>query len=326
MSKQVILIGDINIDLSLKGIKNISEIKLGAELGINEYTFDIGGSGFNFIKAMNSFGVKTDFYGKIGNDFFGHNIQEYLCKNKITNSLIIKDEIKTGITTMIPIKKNRFFFTYSGGNECLNINDLDFGKISQFDHVHLSSYYLLKGLQQDYITILKKIRENKNITISFDNGFDPLRNWQSEKIFEILKYVDIFLPNEVEALNITKTKNIEKALDILSAQCEIVIIKLGPSGLIARDNRNNGSETMGLLPYDVKVADTSCCGDCFDAGFIYGFLNNYGFQNSLDLANGCGSLQASKLGSYKFEDLREITDFMKVTKKVMGQRKGELYG
>jgi sugar/nucleoside kinase (ribokinase family) len=316
MSKQVILIGDINIDLSLEGIKNISEIKLGAELGINEYTFDIGGSGFNFIKAMNSFGIKTDFYGKIGNDFFGHYIKEYLNKNKINNSLIVKDEIKTGITTMIPIKKNRFFFTYSGGNECLNINDLDFGKIAQFDHVHLSSYYLLKNLQPDYIAVLKTIKANKNITVSFDIGFDPLRNWQSKKVLEILEYVDIFLPNEAEALNITKSKNIEKALDILAAHCRIVIIKLGPKGLIARSRRNTDSETISLLPYDVKVADTSCSGDCFDAGFIYGFLNGYGFQNSLDLANGCGSLQAGKLGSYKFKDLGEITDFMKVTKKV----------
>jgi len=317
MSKQVILIGDINIDLSLKGIRNISEIKLGAELGIDEYTFDIGGSGFNFIKALNSFGVKTDFYGKIGNDFFGHNIKEHLKNNKINNSLIISDEIKTGITTMIPIKKNRFFFTYSGGNEYLGINDLDFGKIDRFDHVHLSSYYLLKSLQPDYITILKKIKANKKITISFDIGFDPLRNWQSEKVFEILKYVDIFLPNETEALNITKSKNIEKALDILAAQCEIVIVKLGPKGLTASTKRNTGSETISLLPYDVKVADTSCSGDCFDAGFIYGFLNGYGFQDSLDLANGCGSLQASKLGSYKFKDLSEIVDFMKVTKKVI---------
>ena len=218
---------------------------------------------------------------------------------------------------MIPIKKNRFFFTYSGGNEYLGINDLDFGKIDRFDHVHLSSYYLLKSLQPDYITILKKIKANKKITISFDIGFDPLRNWQSEKVFEILKYVDIFLPNETEALNITKSKNIEKALNILAAQCEIVIVKLGPKGLTASTKRNTGSETISLLPYDVKVADTSCSGDCFDAGFIYGFLNGYGFQDSLDLANGCGSLQASKLGSYKFKDLSEIVDFMKVTKKVI---------
>ena len=317
MNKKVILIGDVNIDLSLKGVRNISEIKLGAELGINEYTFDIGGSGFNFIKAMNSFGVKADFYGKIGNDFFGHNIKEYLNKNKINNSLIIKDEIKTGITTMIPIKNNRFFFTYSGGNEYLSVNDLDFGKIAQFDHVHLSSYYLLKSLQPDYITILKTIKANKNTTISFDTGFDPFRNWQSMKVFEILKYVDIFLPNETEALNITKSKNIEKALNILAAHCEIVIVKLGPRGLIARNKRNTGSETLRLPPYDVEVADTSCCGDCFDAGFIYGFLNSHGFQNSLDLANGCGSLQASKLGSYKFKGLQEIIDFMKVTKKAI---------
>ncbi|MHB1275557.1 MAG: carbohydrate kinase family protein [Candidatus Humimicrobiaceae bacterium] len=316
MDKNVILIGDINIDLALKGVKDLSNIKMGAELEISEYNLNIGGSGFNFIKTLSSFGVKVDLYGKIGADVFGQSIKKYLKKEKISNSLITDPEIKTGMTATVPIKNNRFFLTYNGGNEHLNINDLDLKKILRFQHVHLSSYYLLKSLQPDYLTLLKTIKSNKNITISFDTGFDPSENWQSKNIFEILKHIDIFLPSEVEALSLTKSKNIENAINVLSEYCPIVVIKLGNKGLAAKCKKNINDGIVYMKPYDVEVVDTACCGDSCDAGFIYGFLKNYSFENSLDLANGCGSLQASKLGSYKFSGLEEVINFMKIIKKV----------
>jgi len=320
MDKRVILIGDINIDLALKGVKDLSNIKMGAELEISEYNLNIGGSGFNFIKILSSFGVKVDLYGKVGADIFGQSVKKYLRKEKINNSLITDPEIKTGIATIVPIKNNRFFLTYNGGNEHLNINDLDFKKILQFQHVHLSSYYLLKSLQPDYLTLLKTIKSNRNITISFDTGFDPSENWQSKKIFKILRYIDIFLPNEIEALSITKSKNIENAINILSEYCPIVVVKLGSKGLAAKYKRNIKDEVVYLKPYDVEVVDTACCGDSCNAGFIYGFLKDYSFENSLDLANGCGSLQASKLGSYKFSGFEEVINFMKFTQKVKSQK------
>lgn len=316
MDKNVILIGDINIDLALKGVKDLLNIKMGAELEISEYNLNIGGSGFNFIKTLSSFGVKVDLYGKIGADVFGQSIKKYLKKEKISNSLITDPEIKTGMTATVPIKNNRFFLTYNGGNEHLSINDLDLKKILRFQHVHLSSYYLLKSLQPDYLTLLKTIKSNKNITISFDTGFDPSENWQSKNIFEILKHIDIFLPNEVEALSLTKSKNIENAINMLSEYCPIVVIKLGNKGLVAKCKKNINDGIVYMKPYDVEVVDTACCGDSCDAGFIYGFLKNYSFESSLDLANGCGSLQASKLGSYKFSGLEEVINFMKIIKKV----------
>lgn len=316
ISKKIIAIGDINIDLALQGIKDLMNIKLGTEIELTEYAFEVGGSAFNFIKAMNSFGMEVDLYGKIGNDFLGNYIKDYLDKHKIDNSLIISKNIKTGITTVIPINDNRFFLTYNGGNEYLCFNDLDLEKIMRFNHLHLSSYYLLKSLQQDLLKLVKAIKSNKNITISFDPGYDPADKWQNNKIFKILKYIDIFLPNEIEALKLTKSKNIESAINLLSEYCPIVVIKLGPRGSAAKNNRIFKSEIIYSPPFNVEVVDTSCCGDCFDAGFIYGFLNGYSFEDSLDLANGCGSLQANKLGSYRFKGIEEIIDFIKVSQKV----------
>lgn len=310
MNKKVLLIGDINIDLTLKGIKNISEFNrdLGSEIELKGIVTSIGGSGFNFIQALNSFGIEIDLYGKIGNDIFGNYIKTYLKEKDIENSLIISDEINTGFTEIIPIESDRILLTYNGSNADLNIDDLDLARIKNFSHVHFSSYYLLKGLQPSIIQILKFLKSN-NITVSFDTGFDPDENWQREKIFSILKYVDVFIPNEVEALSIVKSKNIDNALDVLSIHCPIVVIKLGQKGLIGKINSIE-KKILRIPSYNINVLDTTCCGDCFDAGFLYSYLNGFSFEESLRFGNACGGLQATKLGSYKFKNIKEIKEFV----------------
>ncbi len=310
MNKKILLIGDINIDLALKGIKDIADISknLGTEIELEDTSFDIGGSGLNFIKAINSFGINVDLYGKVGDDSFGKYIRTYFNKENINNSLIVSTKEKTGITIILPIKNNKILLTFNGSNVALNSNDIDLAKIKNFDHVHFSSYYLLKGLQPNILDILKFLKSN-NIKVSFDTGFDPDENWQRDKIFSILKYVDIFLPNEVEALNIAKSKNIENALDKLSYHCPIVVIKLGQNGSVGEKN-DTKKKILKILPYNVNVVDTTCCGDCFDAGFIYGYLKEFSFEECLRFANACGALQATKLGSYKFKNIKEINDFM----------------
>jgi len=65
-----------------------------------------------------------------------------------------------------------------------------------------------------------------------------------------------------------------------------------------------------MSSYDIDIVDTSCCGDCFDAGFIHSYLHNYKFEEGLGYANACGNLQATKLGSYKFGGVGEIKDFI----------------
>lgn len=313
MGKKVFLIGDINIDFTLKGVNNLPNLSedQGIEISLEDISYTVGGSGFNFLKVISNFGVKVDFYAKIGDDLYGNYIKDYLEKENINNSLIVSDNSRTGITSIIPIKGDRVLLTFKGSNEKLCIDDLDLKKITYFDHLHFSSFYLLKDLQSEVLNIFKFLK-SKDLTISFDTGFDPNEIWQRDKILSILKYVDIFIPNEIEALNITNKKTIYEAIELLSNYCPIVIIKLGPKGLIGKSRSSlEDNKVMHLPQYNINAVDTSCCGDSLNAGFMYSYLRNYSFRESLRFANACGALQATKIGSYRFNDIREIDDFMK---------------
>lgn len=74
--------------------------------------------------------------------------------------------------------------------------------------------------------------------------------------------------------------------------------------------RSIEKKILNIPSYNVKVADATCCGDCFDAGFLYGYLKEYSFEESLRFGNACGGLQATKLGSYKFKNIREVEEFI----------------
>jgi len=310
MNKKILSIGDINIDLALKkeNIFNFSK-SIGTEIEIDDYSFEIGGSSFNFIKALGSFGVEVAFNGRIGNDVFGNYIRKYLEDEKIDHILKKDEHARTGITTIIPFNNDRLFLTFNGSNEYFNVKDIEFENIKNFNHVHLSSYYLLKGLQSDILDIFKYLKSH-NITISFDTGFDPDRNWQRDKIFSILKYVDVFIPNELEVIKITKRKNITDAINHLIKYCPIVIVKLGSKGSAGKNISSKCDDIVYMPSFNSRVIDTSCSGDCFNAGFIYKYLSGFDLKECLRFANACGALQVNRLGSYKFRGEREIYKFI----------------
>ncbi len=67
---------------------------------------------------------------------------------------------------------------------------------------------------------------------------------------------------------------------------------MGVGGAVAR----SGQETARVSALEVNVVDTVGAGDSFDAGFLYGFLNGWRLQKSLQLAVACGSLSTRQAG------------------------------
>jgi sugar/nucleoside kinase (ribokinase family) len=132
----------------------------------------------------------------------------------------------------------------------------------------------MTGLHNDYLKIIKNIKSYyDNVTFSMDTNDDPKNKWGKE-IYGILNNIDVFFVNKKEALMITKKTNIEDALDKLGKEVKIVIIKLGSNGYIAKD----GNDIYKGESLNVNYKDSTAAGDNFDAGFIYGFINNLGVK------------------------------------------------
>src|ERR1700692_769370 len=96
----------------------------------------------------------------------------------------------------------------------------------------MSSLFLQRGLLADVPELFRRMK-SAGLTTSLDTNDDPDDRW-GEILEEILPYVDILLPNEREAMKISRAENVESALARLGQKVQTVAIKMGPAGAIAQ--------------------------------------------------------------------------------------------
>ena len=97
-------------------------------------------------------------------------------------------------------------------------------------------------------------------------------------------------------------------MDVLIRHSRTLAVKLGAKGSVGIQK---GKEIIYKKGYAVKPIDTTGSGDSFNAGFIYGYLNRYGLDKSLELGNACGAISTTKIGgASSFARLEEVMSFI----------------
>jgi len=107
-----------------------------------------------------------------------------------------------------------------------------------------------------------------------------------------LRAVDIFAPNQNEALHLTGAATAAQALALLAELTPLVIVKCGADGALAR----RGAEIARAPSIVVPVLDTTGAGDCFNAGFLDGYLRGEPLERCLRRGNICGGLSTTARG------------------------------
>ena len=108
-----------------------------------------------------------------------------------------------------------------------------------------------------------------------------------EEVYRIINNIDILFLNKKEALRISRENNCEKAIEKLSKFVDKVVIKMGKEGYLAKIN-NKFYKGFCINKQNNNFKDVTGAGDNFNAGFIYGFLNNFDINKTLEFANLCG--------------------------------------
>ena len=286
----VIVVGELNVDLILNSIDSFPEI--GKEKLAKNMTLTLGSSSAIFASNLSALGAKVSFIGKIGNDSFGDLVVESLkTKNVYTNYLIKSNEWNTGATIVLNYDEDRAMVTYAGAMEHLTINDISDEAISSAKHLHFSSYFLQPGIQPGIVELFKKAKE-KGLTTSLDIQWDPNEKWNFN-YKEVLPFVDIFLPNEQEALLLTNQKNMDDALNKLSPFAKHIVVKLGSKGsLLVSEGKNVFKESF----LNKNVVDAIGAGDSFNAGFILKFVNGLDLNECQTFANLTGAINTTAAG------------------------------
>jgi sugar/nucleoside kinase (ribokinase family) len=109
------------------------------------------------------------------------------------------------------------------------------------------------------------------------------------------RLADVFLPNAVELLRLTGTSAIEDAIDVAAGWCPWLVVKRGPKGAIAVDQRQATEVTEGLE--DVVVRDRTGAGDAFAGAMIGRIARGSSLLEGVAAGNAAGSEAVARLGA-----------------------------
>lgn len=298
----VMVVGDANIDLVVEGLKCYPPA--GQEVRVKNMSTNVGGGAALCAMGLSKLGLKTAFYGILGNDLYGNFvIQQLKSINIETYPIKISESKGTGISIALFGEKDRSFITYDGSNSEVDLNKVDMEIVKRSRHVHITGYNSRK--HESYLKFIRNLKE-AGVTVSTDVGWDETGEWY-EGLFELISYVDVFFINEIEVLNYTRCKTAEEGLKKLSQYCRIVAVKMGSRGACAIQDGEIVKE--GAL--DVEVVDTTGAGDSFNAGFLYGFLKGADLKKCLQYGNACGGFSVTKAGgNTAFPDSKTLEAFI----------------
>ena len=221
---------ELNLDLVLYGLP--AELSPERELLASDMLLTLGGSSGIFAHNLAVLGNRVGFISRVGDDSMGQIAVERLAAGVDVSLVRRSDDVtSTGVTVILQHGTWRNILTYPGTISKLCFEDRDLEYLRSARHFHLSSFYLQTGLRPRVAEVFHKLKAAA-LTISMDTNDDPDDRWQGG-LWDILRYVDVFLPNERELLKITGESTVENATGRLAEIVPLVVVKRGAEGAIA---------------------------------------------------------------------------------------------
>lgn len=268
----VLVVGDANPDLVLTGdtVPRFGQ----AEQLLDSADLLLGGSAAIVACGLARLGVRTALAAVVGDDRFGAVVLDRLREAGVeVSSVAVDSERPTGLSVVLSGPDDRAILTLPGTIPSLTADAvLEACDRLQPLHVHVASYFLQPALAEALPGLLDELAA-RGVTLSLDTNWDPAERWSG--VDEVLRRVDVFLPNREEALAIAsavrgrRVPDLDDAAATLSALGCRVVVKAGAEGGLAFENGARVASAPGLVR---DVVDTTGAGDSFDAGYLAAFL------------------------------------------------------
>ena len=305
------VLGELNCDLILYGLPLVLEPE--REHLATDFAMTLGSSSAIFAHNISLLGSRVGFTSCVGSDPLGT-----FCVERLSESGVDVAGVKclanktTGVTVILPVAKQRQILSYLGTTIDLQSAHLDMDYLRSAAHFHLSSFFLLRGLRPSLPGIFLQMKQS-GLTTSLDTNDDPENLWAAD-VKDVLKSVDVFLPNEQEACKLVGVRDVESALESLSRLVSVVVIKCGAQGAVAK----HGSKRFSVPALPVEPVDTVGAGDSFDAGFLHQFLRGADLETCLANGNLAGALSTTRAGGTEaFRDPEHRKRFFETHKSAM---------
>ena len=253
-----------------------------------------GGKGANQAVAAARLEGNTAFIGKVGDDQFGHSTIEMMKGEGIdVSGLTVTSEQASGVAliTIVPSGENSIIVD-SGANGLLRPED-----ITNAEKLFEDAGIVLMQLETpiDTLTEAAAMAKKHGAYVVLNPAPAP----KEPLPVELLKNVDLLIPNETEAAYISGV-NIAGDEDLPAAMNEIqklgvkdVIITVGSRGVCARID----GEMVTVPAFKVKAIDTTAAGDTFCGALCVALSNGKPLVEAIRFGCKASSISVTRRGA-----------------------------
>ncbi len=249
------------------------------------FFLNAGGKGANQAVAVKRSGGALKFCACVGDDVFGERLINTLREYEVdTENVRTIDGTSSGLAQITVVNGNNRIILYGGANECLDAEGAE-----RFLAEAVKGDIFLTQLETAPAVVLRSLETAKARGMQTILNPAPAQNFSSE----MLKFTDILIPNETEAMSISGKTDIEEAALALSERVKEVIVTVGDKGCICS---RGGSVSLHPCP-QVSVVDTTAAGDTFCGAFAARLGKGYSMEESVGYALKAASLAVTKRGA-----------------------------
>jgi ribokinase len=314
MTEQVTVVGSLNMDLVIRSphIPQSGETIIGSD-----FQTIPGGKGANQAVAAARLGAEVNMVGRVGKDAFADVLLENLASSGVESGFVRRDPTSaTGVALIVVDDAGENIIVVASGAN-MQLSEAD---VESAAHVISSSDVLLLQLEVPIpvVTRAAQIAQASGVTVILNPA--PARQLPAD----LLKLVDILVPNESEAelltgVNVSSQDGLENAARVLlESGTRAVVITLGSRGVFF-----TGSliEAEKIDAFQIEPIDTTAAGDAFLAGLAVTFGAGDSLQEAVRFGNAAGALAAMKFGAQTSLPVRD-----EVLQMINGERPEKILG
>jgi sugar/nucleoside kinase (ribokinase family) len=255
----------------------------------------IGGCAANAAVDLRKMGVSSAVVGRVGGDTFGKVVLEMLGEQGVeTSTVTVSPESVTSQTLIVNVmnEDRRFIHTF-GANADFCVADIPWDLVSRCRVLYLGGYLVMPRIKHRELASLFAQARKHGVKTVLDVVV-PGPGEYLPQLETLLPHVDVFLPNNLEGQIITGEQDPLRQAELFhKLGAKTVLVTLGGDGAVLV---SDGIRLRSGV-YGIPFVDGSGGGDAFDAGYIYGLLNNLPPAECLRVASALGASCVRALGT-----------------------------
>lgn len=299
----ILCVGQIVADIVVRPVDRLP--LPGTADAVDDIQFVAGGCAANTACVLAKLGVATRFVGLAGRDTFGDMVVADMLAAGVDMSALARDSATptAAVVVQVDSRGERSFLYREGGNERFTVDHVPMSALEGVRFLHVGGAMKLYAL--DLVDLLRRARAT-NCHTSLDTDWDTRASWRG-RLESALPYLDYLLTNETEGAKLTgKRDPWEIGRALLAAGPRAVVVKRGAQGALLMTLETQKQYS----PYSVYVRDTTCAGDAFAAGFLYGLHAGWETDRVLRFANAVGALTTTELSHRAVTSAAVVAELM----------------